>query len=244
MTLVSASNSGASFPANSIFESSVPRSDAKTSACRWSRLPNGERLGGRGGRLQYEKDVSTPSVRRKRSVRARPAARTAGLLTVPCLAVTRITKSDWAELGNSLATAAAVRADSDPGSTNPPGDSLPCTPPPYSALSGNATKANAMIHHRFLTTKSAKRRTSLLAFGRLGRHRRARVELAQRTWDGCASHAGGRMGPKRDLADILADVKLFSHCSSRQRRAIARHAQIAKLPEGVDLIKDGEPGDA
>ena len=52
------------------------------------------------------------------------------------------------------------------------------------------------------------------------------------------------MGPKRELADILADVKLFSHCSSRQRRAIARHAQIAKLPEGVDLIKEGEPGDA
>jgi CRP-like cAMP-binding protein len=52
------------------------------------------------------------------------------------------------------------------------------------------------------------------------------------------------MGPKRELADILADVKLFSHCSSRQRRAIARHAQIANLPEGVDLIKEGEPGDA
>jgi CRP-like cAMP-binding protein len=52
------------------------------------------------------------------------------------------------------------------------------------------------------------------------------------------------MGPKRELADILADVNLFSHCSSRQRRAIARHAQIANLPEGVDLIKEGEPGDA
>ena len=52
------------------------------------------------------------------------------------------------------------------------------------------------------------------------------------------------MGKKQELADLLADVKLFSHCSSRQRRAIARHAQIAKLPEGVDLIKEGEPGDA
>ena len=52
------------------------------------------------------------------------------------------------------------------------------------------------------------------------------------------------MGKKRELADLLADVKLFSHCSSRQRRAIARHAQIANLPEGVDLIKEGEPGDA
>src|SRR5690349_9590290 len=98
--------------------------------------------------FQYEKDVSTPSARRKRSVSARPALRTAGLLTVPCLAVTRITKSDWAELGDSFATATAVLADSDAGSVKPPGDSLPCTPPPYSALSGNATKAIAMTHHR------------------------------------------------------------------------------------------------
>ena len=52
------------------------------------------------------------------------------------------------------------------------------------------------------------------------------------------------MGTKRELADLLADVKLFSKCTSRQRRTIARHAQIARLPEGVDLIKEGEPGDA
>jgi CRP-like cAMP-binding protein len=52
------------------------------------------------------------------------------------------------------------------------------------------------------------------------------------------------MGPKRELADLLADVKLFSKCTARQRRTIARHAQIAKLPAGVDLIKEGEPGDA
>ena len=52
------------------------------------------------------------------------------------------------------------------------------------------------------------------------------------------------MGAKRELADLLADVKLFSKCTPRQRRTIARHAQIAKLPAGVDLIKEGEPGDA
>jgi CRP-like cAMP-binding protein len=52
------------------------------------------------------------------------------------------------------------------------------------------------------------------------------------------------MGAKRELADLLADVRLFSKCTSRQRRAIARHAQIANLPAGVDLIKEGEPGDA
>jgi CRP-like cAMP-binding protein len=42
----------------------------------------------------------------------------------------------------------------------------------------------------------------------------------------------------------LADVGLFSRCTTRQRRAIARHAQIAELPAGVDLIVEGEPGDA
>ena len=52
------------------------------------------------------------------------------------------------------------------------------------------------------------------------------------------------MGPKRELAELLADVGLFSKCTARQRRTIARHAQIAELKAGVDLIKEGEPGDA
>jgi CRP-like cAMP-binding protein len=52
------------------------------------------------------------------------------------------------------------------------------------------------------------------------------------------------MGAKRELTELLADVKLFSRCTTRQRRAIARHAQIAELPAGVDLVKEGEPGDA
>jgi CRP-like cAMP-binding protein len=49
---------------------------------------------------------------------------------------------------------------------------------------------------------------------------------------------------KRELADLLEDVALFSKCTARQRRTIARHAQIAELPEGVDLVRQGEPGDA
>jgi CRP/FNR family transcriptional regulator, cyclic AMP receptor protein len=52
------------------------------------------------------------------------------------------------------------------------------------------------------------------------------------------------MSPKRELADFLAEVGLFSKCTARQCRAIARNAQIAELPAGVDLIKEGEPGDA
>jgi CRP/FNR family cyclic AMP-dependent transcriptional regulator len=52
------------------------------------------------------------------------------------------------------------------------------------------------------------------------------------------------MRPKRELADLLADVTLFSRCTTRQRRTIARHAQIAELGAGVELIREGEPGDA
>jgi len=52
------------------------------------------------------------------------------------------------------------------------------------------------------------------------------------------------LGSKRDLSELLADVALFSRCTTRQRRAIARHAQIAELPAGVELIVEGEPGDA
>jgi CRP-like cAMP-binding protein len=60
-----------------------------------------------------------------------------------------------------------------------------------------------------------------------------------------AAHAGeDDLGPKRELTDLLADVRLFSKCTDRQRRTIARHAQIAELPAGTDLVVEGEPGDA
>jgi CRP-like cAMP-binding protein len=52
------------------------------------------------------------------------------------------------------------------------------------------------------------------------------------------------MGPKRELADLLEAVPLFSRCTSRERRTIARHAEIAELPPGTDLVIEGEAGDA
>jgi CRP-like cAMP-binding protein len=52
------------------------------------------------------------------------------------------------------------------------------------------------------------------------------------------------LGPKRELTELLEDVRLFSKCTARQRRTIARHAQIAELPAGVELVREGEPGDA
>jgi CRP-like cAMP-binding protein len=52
------------------------------------------------------------------------------------------------------------------------------------------------------------------------------------------------MAAKRDLADLLAEVTLFSRCTKGQRRTIARHAQTATLAPDVDLVREGEPGDA
>jgi trk system potassium uptake protein TrkA len=52
------------------------------------------------------------------------------------------------------------------------------------------------------------------------------------------------LGAKRELAELLNGVRLFSRCTPRQCRTIARHAQIAELPAGVDLVRKGEPGDA
>jgi CRP-like cAMP-binding protein len=52
------------------------------------------------------------------------------------------------------------------------------------------------------------------------------------------------MGGKRDLADALESVGLFSRCTSRERRTIARHAQTASFPPNTDLVIEGEPGDA
>jgi CRP-like cAMP-binding protein len=49
---------------------------------------------------------------------------------------------------------------------------------------------------------------------------------------------------KRELAELLTRVSLFSRCSARERRTVARHAQIAELPSGTELMVQGEPGDA
>jgi CRP-like cAMP-binding protein len=52
------------------------------------------------------------------------------------------------------------------------------------------------------------------------------------------------VGSKRELADLLADVTLFSRCTTRQLRIIARHSQIAEFGPGVELVCEGELGDA
>ena len=49
---------------------------------------------------------------------------------------------------------------------------------------------------------------------------------------------------RRELADLLADVGLFSKCTQRERRTIARHMETASLPAEATLIEEGEEGDA
>jgi CRP-like cAMP-binding protein len=51
-------------------------------------------------------------------------------------------------------------------------------------------------------------------------------------------------GAKRELAELLSEVGLFSRCTKRERETIARHVQTAELPAGIDLVREGEPGDA
>jgi CRP-like cAMP-binding protein len=52
------------------------------------------------------------------------------------------------------------------------------------------------------------------------------------------------VGAKRELSELLTDVGLFSKCTPRERRAVARHAQIVEMPADSDLVREGEPGDA
>jgi cAMP-dependent protein kinase regulator len=52
------------------------------------------------------------------------------------------------------------------------------------------------------------------------------------------------VGSRRELAELLTEVGLFSRCTKRERNTIARHAETAELPAGTDLIREGEPGDA
>jgi len=49
---------------------------------------------------------------------------------------------------------------------------------------------------------------------------------------------------RRELADQLADVALFSRCTRRERATVARHMETATLVEGTTLIEEGEEGDA
>jgi len=49
---------------------------------------------------------------------------------------------------------------------------------------------------------------------------------------------------RRQIADHLAAVPLFSSCSKRDRAIIARHTEEVALPTGTAIIREEETGDA
>jgi CRP/FNR family transcriptional regulator, cyclic AMP receptor protein len=49
---------------------------------------------------------------------------------------------------------------------------------------------------------------------------------------------------KRDLAETLGQVALFSKCTKGELRTVARHAETVRLEPGVELTRQGDQGDA
>jgi CRP-like cAMP-binding protein len=49
---------------------------------------------------------------------------------------------------------------------------------------------------------------------------------------------------RRELAMLLGDVALFSRCTIRERRTLARHIETATLPGDTTMIEEGEEADA
>jgi CRP-like cAMP-binding protein len=49
---------------------------------------------------------------------------------------------------------------------------------------------------------------------------------------------------RQELIDHLRNVPLFSRCSGRELRIVARHAEAIHLPAGSVLFDEGDTGDA
>ena len=47
-----------------------------------------------------------------------------------------------------------------------------------------------------------------------------------------------------DLIEVLGGVALFSRCTRRDLKTIARHAETVTVAEGTSFITEGDPGDA
>ena len=52
------------------------------------------------------------------------------------------------------------------------------------------------------------------------------------------------MARRQELIDHLRNVPLFSRCTGRELRIVARHAEAVRLPAGSELFREGEDGDA
>jgi CRP-like cAMP-binding protein len=49
---------------------------------------------------------------------------------------------------------------------------------------------------------------------------------------------------RQEIIDHLKNVPLFSRCSGRELRIVARHAEPVRLPAGSVLFEEGDEGDA
>ena len=52
------------------------------------------------------------------------------------------------------------------------------------------------------------------------------------------------MARRQELIDHLKTVPLFSRCTGRELRIVARHAEAVRLPAGSVLFREGDDGDA
>ena len=52
------------------------------------------------------------------------------------------------------------------------------------------------------------------------------------------------MARRQELIDHLKNVPLFSRCTGRELRIVARHAEPVRLPAGSVLFREGDDGDA
>lgn len=52
------------------------------------------------------------------------------------------------------------------------------------------------------------------------------------------------MSERSDLVDCLAGVGLFSRCTKREHKTIARHVEVVTLDPGTVLTEQGAAGDA
>jgi CRP/FNR family transcriptional regulator, cyclic AMP receptor protein len=55
---------------------------------------------------------------------------------------------------------------------------------------------------------------------------------------------GAARGSEKFVADALADSPLFSQCSKRELRLVAKTAKVKAVPAGTVLVKQDEPGEA
>lgn len=52
------------------------------------------------------------------------------------------------------------------------------------------------------------------------------------------------MATKKKITDALAGVPLFSRCSGRDLKAVARHVEILTVDAGRPIVRQGDNGDA